>query len=656
MVFERPPRPGSSQSKPATQRPKKKIIQNPSRHKTSDEGGRSGHKSGGRHRDNSGSPEPSPWLQIEQDVIPSPEASFVEYLRWMRAINNKYKDSTKLQILQMTEEGNYRERLTQLTNRTRIIAGEANTFQVKCFWRVRVGGHHGPENILLPAFDSLGMPYIPSSTLRGVARTQAIQELVAEENLSWKQAEEEVSRNYFGFLDSKNSSERLGKVIFLDAYPLPQQSGNGSGLAVDIANNIWSWDVEGRNLSYDPNPNPFLSLENSTFLIGIRSINSDDKDVLEQVKQWLIRGLQAGIGSQVNTGYGSLIRAGQTALTKSFFSVEFTIKGQLIHGQQRFTSWNYRKNKWQMRGKPDAEVRPIAFRSMLRYWFRAFAQGVLPSREVQRQEAVLFGTISPEQARGWLTVKIADGRVIQSEARPNRTVQRDSYGEQAGQLILAFSSEIPATKKQDTKTLFKNLTWLMFRLGGIGQGARRPCYSRQNRDHGNPPWWRGSSLIPDSQDQFWQLPDDVQGFQKLFRQRLMEFYKALSKVVEPSFNPLKPLSVGQVRHDHWAEVVDAHCRIIGCKGEGNFDKPYALAVLHSEDLKVQNRYGQVDYNPNLCGTVKGKANPSPVWISDLGDYQIVTVFGANQDPRKRYLSELNKRTDRPNHAQIWPLQ
>ena len=83
-----------------------------------------------------------------------------------------------------------------------------------------------------------------------------------------------------------------------------------------MANNIWSWDAAGRELLYSPNPNPFFSLEEATFLIGVRptaQLDDESKDeILEKVKGWLSRGLSAGIGSQVNTGYGSLVRAGES--------------------------------------------------------------------------------------------------------------------------------------------------------------------------------------------------------------------------------------------------------------------------------------------------------------------------------------------------------
>lgn len=647
MVFERPKKPRSGNPPNPTARPSKGNAKTVGSGGSGNNHNRGPGGKGGNHGD-----EPSPWLEHPLDPNPNPisEASFVEYLRWMRAYQKEdgTKDATKVQILQMAEDrANYRDRLTTLTNRTKLIAGEGNTFQVKCLWRIRVGGHRGPESILLPAFDALGMPYIPSSTLRGVARTQAIRELMEQEGLSWKRAEEAVARQYFGYLDSKNSPERSGKVIFLDAYPMPQPSGKGGGLTVDMANNIWSW--EGDRLNYSPNPNPFFSLKESTFLIGLRPMPGVHPAILEQVKGWLSRGLSAGVGSQVNTGYGSLVRDGQAASGDEFFRVDFTLEGQLIHGRQTFTQWKWNdRNEWQMRGNPDAEVRPVAFKSMLRYWFRAFALGVLPSREVQRLEGQLFGAINPQQARGWVSVKIADGRLV----HPSSQGRNDPCGEQSGRLILAYSSEAPLNQRQNLNQLFKYLTWMMFHLGGLGQGARRPCYSRKNRERA--PWWRGSTLISESDDAFWELPEGVRSFQRLFQRRLEGFYGALGQIGDRPINPRQVLDAGRVDQDTWTEAIDQNCRIVVCAGEEDFGKPYALATLHSNDFKVKNKRGQIDYNGNLCGQVQGGVKPSPTWIIDLGDYQVVTVFGATQDPRKLYLNEL-KRQAHGRYAQIFPF-
>ncbi|NER22904.1 MAG: type III-B CRISPR module RAMP protein Cmr6 [Symploca sp. SIO1C2] len=638
MVFERPKKLGKPQPKrPAT--PPKRNIDKP--------------KNGGRNGGN-GDPPPSPWLNCDDEPNPTPTASFVEYLRWMREPDSDYKDPTKVQILQMAQEGaNYSVRLTQLNKRTELIAGKGNSFQVKCPWRIRVGGHRGPENILLPAFDALGMPYIPSSTLRGVARNQAIREVMKQEKLDWKEAEKHPKiAKHFGSLEAEDAANREGKVIFLDAYPLPNQ---GELVAMDMANNIWNW--EGKTLDYNPNPNPFLSLKEPTFLIGLRlTSRCEDTEILRQVREWLIAGLQSGIGSQVNTGYGQLIKAGKVTPKDEFYRLEFTLEGQLIHGRQKFTRWNWSdsRHQWQTRGLAEAEVRPVAFKSMLRYWFRMFALGVLEPSQAQDWEAKLFGAINPKQRRGWVKVSILNGRVTQREPRSNYQGKDDDCGEQQGILTLAFSEEAAENDRDAIAKLFKTLTWMMFHLGGIGQGARRPCYSRKNRDRA--PWYRGSTLIPESDEEFWELPDTVTEFRQLFQRRLQEFYTALGRLFDSPINYHSPKSAGNVRQDTWIEAVDSNCKIVVCAGKEDFGKPYALAVLHSKDLKVPDRRGKQDYDGNLCGTVSRKVKPSPVWIVDLGDYQVVTVFGATQNPRKRYLEELRRRTSRANYDEIWRIQ
>ncbi|MEA5537023.1 RAMP superfamily CRISPR-associated protein [Crocosphaera sp. XPORK-15E] len=605
--------------------------------------GNRGNNNGG-NGGNSASP-PSPWLNENNEPSPHSTASFVEYLRWMRESDHQYKDGTKVQILQLaTEKANYSDRLKILTQRLELMAGKANTFTVKCAWRIRVGGHRGPENILLPAFDALGMPYIPSSTLRGVARTQAIREVMKDKGITdWKSAEKEPEIvKYFGSLDA-DKQDKAGKIVFFDAYPLPDKHG----LAMDMANNIWKW--EGNELQYSPNPNPFLSLEEPTFKIALKLVNGiKDPTILERVKGWLIKGLQTGVGSQVNTGYGEFLIAGKGQPTNEFLRVEFALEGQLIHGHQKFTQWqwNDKRNEWQMRGQALAEPRPTAFKSMLRYWFRVFALGVLPPNSVSEWENKLFGGINPHKEYGYLKVSLQQGKVTQKEPHANHQGKNDPVGEQEGILILSFSDAVSKQHEVALKQLYQNLTWLMFNLGGIGQGARRPCYSRQNRERA--PWYRGSTFYLDSDEAFWSTPNKIQGLKQQFQVRLKDFYTALNQVSELNFNYGNRRNGFQVTQSKWLEAADANCEIIICSGEEQYGKPYALSVLHSSSFKVSN-----DYDGNLCGQVRGGVKPSPVWIADLGDFQVVTIFGATENPRQRFFQKI--RSDAKEIALILPL-
>jgi CRISPR-associated protein Cmr6 len=545
--------------------------------------------------------------------------------------------NTKLDLLEKAQgNAHYDHRLAVLENRLERLAGsEAGglVFAAKASWRVRVGGHRGPESTLLPAFDAMGIPYIPSSTLRGIARTQAIREEMAATGCNWKTADRAVAP-YFGHLDAEKH-DCAGKVIFFDAYPRPGQHG----LAIDMANNIWHW--EGDTLEYKPNPNTFLSLDKPTFNIGIKlAMGQSDRALLNQVKSWLAKGLQAGTGSQVNSGYGELLVAGSGRSVRPFLEVPFTLEGQLIHGHQK-SNWNARRQKWENRGVP--EVRPIAFKSMLRYWFRALALGVLEPREVEGLEAKLFGGINPSREWGWVWVTLHNGRVRQKEPRSNQ----QPCGAQEGLLCLALAAGCLESHQDTVSKLLTELTWLMFHLGGIGQGARRPCYSRQNRE--TAPWYRGSSLFPPENEPLWDLPDHVKAFKTLFQKHLNGFYANLDKLATSSCNPRQPKAVGQVTRTQWAEAIDHNCRIVVCSGREDFEKPFALARLHAKEFKRGN-----EYDGNLCGQVQGGVKPSPVWVVSLGNYDVATVFGASAEPRSRYLNALKSNSD--EYQQIWPFQ
>lgn len=588
---------------------------------------------------------PSPWLKSEKKLDTSTEASFVEYLRWMRSPDTDYTNETKVQILQIAAQKSkgYKNRLAELTKRTQLIAGEDNTFEAECSWRIRVGGHKGPENILLPAFDALGFPYIPSSTLRGVARAQGIKSLIKNKGLTRKEAEREIAR-YFGNLEAEEIN-RSGKVIFLDAYPLPTQA---EVIAVDIANNIWNW--KGNLPDYNPNPNAFLSLKCPKFLIGLRQMDRCSQQDFNQVRTWLIEGLQEGIGSQVNSGYGELIvsnEENQETETKIVLAVPFTLTGQLIHGCQKYPNvyqpfqkdrqGNLRTDKkgnLKSDANPEYEVRPIAFKSMLRYWFRVLLLGYLPPIVVQEWEAKLFGHIQP-QKQGWLKVKLSNVQNTRSSFQ-----QKDARClQQKGVLELTYSAVMPDSEKENFVNLFHNLTWLMFHLGGVGQGARRPLYSRMNRPR--QPWYRGTKLEANLKDDFWNIPEKAQDFQRKFQQRLNDFYKAFTAMSNQTINLRSPLTIGQVSKQSWQEVADNNCRILVSSGQEEFGKPYALAVLHQDQLK---RNG--NYDSYLCGKTGDR---SPIWIADLGEYQVITVFGAIADPRQKYLNLLE------NAVQLFPL-
>jgi CRISPR-associated protein Cmr6 len=312
-----------------------------------------------------------------------------------------------------------------------------------------------------------------------------------------------------------------------------------------------------------------------------------------------------------------------------------------------------------MRGNPHAEVRPVAFKSMLRYWFRAFALGVLPSKEVQHLEGQLFGAVNPKQVRGWLKFRTIEDDCFKET--------KDDPAQQQGNLTIYPSDSLPSSEYKDVlKTLIKSLTWLAFHLGGVGQGARRPCYSR----NGNPRW-RGSSFVYDSADDFWELPESLEKSKKVFQGHFSDFHKSirnLLKIEKPDqrINAINnPRPASDVEPHSWVDAVDENCVILIVDKISSGRKSFSLDLLHQQLHTLEDDKKWRDAK-SLCGgaktdkvlmhgrEVERKAIPSPVLISEFGDYQIVTVFGATQNPRKRYLDEL-KRQARGNYAQVFPF-
>lgn len=581
-------------------------------------------------------PKPSPWLNPQQEK-PNKNASFVEYLRWMRVKSDDgtIDGGTTIELFQRFENNDYSAALTRLTNRTKKLADEC--FEAACPWRIRVGGAKGPESMLLPAFDTLGMPYIPSSSFKGVARAIASQDSTITET---------QVKEIFGDIEPSSS---MGQVIFLDAYPLPGNNKQG-GLMPDMTNSIWKW--EGTTPpKYDTNPNTFLSLKKPTFIIGLRRGAGCSQDTLIKVKQWLIKGLAQGIGSRVNTGYGELNVKGEKPTKKAIIlSINFSLEGQLTHGRQTFGQWMLKNDGkgWKPPGKAEVEVRPTAFRSMLRYWFRALAIGVLPNQQARDLEMEIFGGIevAPDPLTGLFRLEITQEVIKQKNAKD----KNDPCGWLEGKLILRNSSQtarLSEQKKQGLKTLLQNLTWLMFHLGGVGQGARRPCYSRQNRSHA--PWWRGATLEAVSEDEFWQFPNDLTEFKRQFRQRLEAFYTSLAQFRGGNIDYRQPRTITTPTKTNWAEIIDTHCRIICVTGQEENAKPFALAKLHQLGRKNNN------YDPNLCGATD---KPSPVWIAQVGSLQVVTIFGWSNEtsnPRHQYLEQLQSQGNKQSYQQIFPF-
>ena len=503
----------------------------------------------------------------------------------------------------------------QLTQKTKHLADEVLTVEFP--GRVRVGGTRGFRDLLLPVFHPVyGVPYIPSSSLKGVVRAWAKQH----------QSIVEINR-LLGTLEGG-----IGCVQFLDAFP------TGPSLSVDMANPQWHW--ENNQVKYNPQPHALLSMEQPELVIGLaltsRGVNADD---VKKVKDWLEQALAAsGIGSRVSSGYGRTVLTASTndAIAKSY---KFQLWTAGMYGAFAPNAEN------QYQGTP--EFRPTAVRGMLRYWFRAIALGLYPPQQCKELEATLFGTIEPSSKQGSIRIGVKweeeEGDCPFGAARSDRT-HPHFYN---GTIFLE-------AQYQNHLTLMQRLLQLASHLGGIGRGSRRSLH--WNNPH---PGLRGCH---------WELtgmkvPYSRKGWQK-FLADVREAFLAVLAVQSPddvlgSGNPGKP-------GNRYQDVLNGNARIylVPCQGlwhpeevtnwQRNGTKPEvrgkALTLLYDNRFKGVNPQGEG--NERVGGNLQ---TPSYVVIKSnfpegKSPYQAVTIFGANHSDRTAFAQALP--TD---SIQVWPV-
>lgn len=140
---------------------------------------------------------------------------------------------------------------------------------------------------------TLGVPYLPGSSVKGMVRAWAE---------SYNNVDEKTITRIFG---PKKLEKSAGSVIFFDALPTQHVC-----LAMDIMTPHHSNYYQGKNKNPHeweaPNPIPFLAVEEGqTFLFAIAPRRSQDQEDLDQVEYWLKEALETiGAGAKTAVGYG----------------------------------------------------------------------------------------------------------------------------------------------------------------------------------------------------------------------------------------------------------------------------------------------------------------------------------------------------------------
>ena len=152
----------------------------------------------------------------------------------------------------------------------------------KTDYRLLIGGEQSIYETSIRLHHIYGIPYIPSTAIKGVVKSYIEQEGKLDD-----------------FIDMFGSQDQEGKIVFFDAFPTTKPT-----IKVDIMNPHYGhYYNEGKAPTDDKNPIPinFLTVEDTTFQFLIGFKDKVDKGFVDLFKEALT---EHGIGAKTAVGYG----------------------------------------------------------------------------------------------------------------------------------------------------------------------------------------------------------------------------------------------------------------------------------------------------------------------------------------------------------------
>ncbi len=148
---------------------------------------------------------------------------------------------------------------------------------------------------------NLGIPIIPSSSIKGVLRNYV--------SLYGNDKEKSEIDKYFGSDDSENP--KSGEVDFLSAYMISDLTKNQDIYKVDIINNhfpdYYNKDDVPPNDWFNPIPVYFLRLSEGV-IFQFTIIGKDKNTISEVLKILEVAFKEVGVGGKTAVGYGRMIK------------------------------------------------------------------------------------------------------------------------------------------------------------------------------------------------------------------------------------------------------------------------------------------------------------------------------------------------------------
>jgi len=167
-------------------------------------------------------------------------------------------------------------------------------FELKLDHRLLIGAEQSIYETSIRLHHIYGIPYIPSTAIKGVVRSHFIEKyFYKEENSEQKALEDDDFKNYFG------TQEQEGRIVFFDAFPTTKPK-----IKIDIMNpHYGDYYSKGEAPTDTKNPIPinFLTVENTAFQFLIGFKDGIDKSFIGLFTEALT---DHGIGAKTAVGYG----------------------------------------------------------------------------------------------------------------------------------------------------------------------------------------------------------------------------------------------------------------------------------------------------------------------------------------------------------------
>jgi CRISPR-associated protein Cmr6 len=323
------------------------------------------------------------------------------------------------------------------------------------------------------------------------------------------------------------------------------------------------------------------------------------------------------MGSRTSSGYGRPDFGSDTGESSSIEKISFELWTSGIYGADT----------------TESELRPTAFRGVLRYWFRAIALAMYPPQQAKKLEANLFGAIEPEPTKGSLDLWLED---IEEDLVRNRPP------------LYWYTGTICLQSKQpEERNLAKNLLQLASHLGGVGRGSRRPLHWNDTPTNNGWRGWRGC---------YWELSEipKLRPRPSEWQSLLGEIRNYLLTIEKPESQPAN-LSPG-LPEERRQEVFNqgTHIFFIPCpdlphpNSIDDWQHPQNQEEIRGEALNLlyHPQFKGVSTNNNGNPHVGGQlGTPSYVTIKSNfaadNSYQTVIVFGFSESrDRKRFCKAL----------------